>query len=304
MEEKKKNKGLMPIVIALVILILGLIGYIYYDDKVTILSSSEEKESKTEKEVTEGGNWKDIALDDSKFYSLYTTLKGFTYDRSRGAGYKDFNRIELAALAYGTAEVSKDDFTIISTNTEDGSTKASFNPNVVTKNVKEIFNNDDISIDYNRIKSIDFYNISAQYELTNSNIDKYISSCGFNIDSYDETTNKLTVDFYQGCGGTTGPSAKITERKIISAKEKDDTIVVVEKAIYYEMTSYDNNVRYNIYGDNTKQDFLGDVSSSQDQISNVAINVDSYLDKASTITHTYKLNADNNKYYFVSSVIN
>ena len=93
------------------------------------------------------------------------------------------------------------------------------------------------------------------------------------------------------------------KRKIVSAKEKDDTIIVLEKAKYYEINSSDDSTVYNIYGDNTKKDYLGEVKTTKNQVSNVTISVDSYLDKASTITYTYKLNPETNKYYFVSSVI-
>ncbi|MBO5414438.1 MAG: hypothetical protein J6A17_02295 [Bacilli bacterium] len=301
MEEKKKSKSLLPVVILLTILVLGLVGYICYD-KGLILSKTEQKESKVE-EVKKTETWKDIELDDSRFYSLYTTLKGFTYDRSRGAGYKDFNSMELAYLAFGTAEVSKDDFTIISVDNYNGVTKASFDANIVMKEIKEIFNEDSIEIDYNSIKELYFLGISRDYGLKFS--DNYVSGCGFAVDSYDKSSNKLVVNFNtSGCGGTSGPSAKINERKIISAKEKDDTIIVKEKAIYYQMNGYDNNIVYNIYGDNTKDDYLGDVKTTEEEVSNVIISVDSYIDKASTITHTYKLNPKTNKYYFVSSTIN
>ena len=173
---------------------------------------------------------------------------------------------------------------------------------LIKDQIKEIFNKD-VTIDYNRIKEINFYSISTNYGLKVS--DNYVNGCGFTIDSYDKTSNKLTVDFIDGCGGTSGPSAIITPRKIISAKEKDDTIIVKEKAIYYDVNYYDdgNKVNYIIYGDNSKESYLADVNSTTDDIGNVTISVDSYLDQASIITHVYKLNPKTNKYYFVQSTI-
>ena len=297
---KKKNKVLLVFVILLSILVLGLIGYICYD-KGLILSKSEKKEENKIEEVKETDDWKDISLDDSRFYSIYTTLKGFTYDRSRGAGYKDFNSIELASLAFGTADVNEDDFTIISTNEQTGVIKASFDASIVMKEINEIFNKN-IMINYNSIKDLNFYVIRSDYGLIPS--ENFVTGCGGAIDSYDETSNKLTIDFIEGCGGTSGPSAKITERKIVSAKEKKDTIIVEEKAIYYDVyTSNANEIGYTIYSDNTKNDYLDSITSTEEEVSNITISVDSYMDKASTITHVYKLNPKNNKYYFVQSTI-
>lgn len=306
MEKKSKNNVLVIVISLLLIVIVGLVGYICYDKEIIFSKGKNEevKETNVEKENVKG-DWKDISLNDSRFYSLYENLKGFTYDRSRGAGYEDFNRIELASLAYGTAQVNKDDFTVISTDEKTGGIKATFNPDIVKDQIKEIFNKD-VTIDYDRIKEINFYSISTNYGLKVS--DNYVKGCGFTIDSYDKTSNKLTVDFIDGCGGTSGPSAVITPRKIISAKEKDDTIVVKEKAIYYDVNYYDDAnhvsmVTYNIYGDSTKNNYLADVNSTTDDIGNVTISVDSYLDQASIITHVYKLNPKTNKYYFVQSTI-
>ena len=108
MEKKSKNNVLVIVISLLLIVIVGLVGYICYDREIIFSKgkSEEVKETNVEKENVKG-DWKDISLNDSRFYSLYENLKGFTYDRSRGAGYEDFNRTELASLAYGTAQVNK-----------------------------------------------------------------------------------------------------------------------------------------------------------------------------------------------------
>ena len=301
MEEKRKGKSLVILVILLVVVILELVGYICYD-KGIILSTSENKvnENQSFDEKTDS-NWEEISLNDSSFYQIYDELKNFTYDSSRGAGIEDFNNQELFMIAFSTADYDNDAFTQTSVDSF-GNLKGKIDLNKVHINLKRIFGKD-YSLDYSKLIGYAAYSSINMYNLK---LDEYVLenfSCGFDVDSYNKNLNSLDITLVNGCGGTSGPSAKINARKIISAKKKDDIIVVEEKAIYYDSYYSENNVSYNIYADNTKQHYLGELSDSYDTIDTKEINVDSYLDKASTITHTFKLNKKTNKYYFVSSVI-
>ena len=135
-------------------------------------------------------------------------------------------------------------------------------------------------------------------------MEKLNITCGFHIDSYDKNTNKFEIKIVNGCGGTTGPSAKTIERKIISAKTNGDTIEVVEKAIYIDAPAvYDDNFNYIVYTDPTKIKYIEYLNFNKNEVVNKEINVNTYINEASTITHTFKLNKETNKYYFEKSII-
>ena len=106
------------------------------------------------------------------------------------------------------------------------------------------------------------------------------------------------------CSDTENYGVKTNERKIVSAKSNKDKIVVVEKAIYYdEFINSDGSIYYIVYADPQKTIVIDKLNFSTDEIENGEINVDKYLNRASTIIYTFKLNKHNNKYYFLGSII-
>jgi hypothetical protein len=302
-----KEKSLIILLVVAFIIILGLVLYICYDKGIMLSKGEETKSNNTVSEKDE--NFEDIDLNDSRFYSLYTTLKGFTYRKSRAAGVDDFSNQELAKLAFGTADVKKSDFTELSDENENGFIRKSFSSDIVTPNINKIFNTN-VSIDYSKLKRIPLITILAnpnyEYELS---VSENYGTCFFDIESYDEKTKQIVAKFDNiGCGGTSGPGANITERKIVSAKKSNDTIIVEEKVIYVDNIIYEDSngaviYDYYVYSDNEETNLLDSFTYSQDTVSDENITVESYLDKAATITHTYKLNTKTNEYYFVSSVI-
>lgn len=293
--EKKKGNGLVAVVIVLLVLaLLGAVGYIAYD-KGWILS--DKKETKERNETTTNNNStnkneksKDIALDDSRFMTIYEKLRGYTYSMNRENGYKSFQDKELATIALSESE--KEDYTKLDEkNIEYGSNYYTFAGTVLDKYLTKYFGQS-VTIDKNRIKLL---RVS-----THINFD--MQGSAIIIDNYDEKTDTIRVTIAPD-GGTSGPMPKIIARKIVSAKQKDNDIIIEEKAIYYTERGDSNKEWFNIYEDPFHSQYIGSKEFEINNIENGEINVDEYIDRASTITHTFRLDKDTNKYYFVSSSI-
>ena len=97
----KKNKQTI-IIMSLIVLIL--IVFIAYDK----ILNNKYKNAGIIVDITQIDNsdWKDISLNDIRFYDTYKTLKYYTYIASRGAGVNDFTDYELADIGFST--VSKE----------------------------------------------------------------------------------------------------------------------------------------------------------------------------------------------------
>ena len=147
-----------------------------------------------------------------------------------------------------------------------------------------------------------YYNkekLNDLFVATNVNFD----GSGMQIKSYDKDKDEYKVIF-GGIGGTSGPSPKITARKIISAtKQEDGSIKVVEKAIYYTSTIFNDDMYFNIYSDPSNNYNIDGKHFKVSNVTNEKIDVNDYSDKASTITHIFKLDKETGDYYFASSVI-
>ena len=299
----KKNKGTIIIIVLLSIIILGLTTYICIDKGVIFKNNQKElTEEKTESEESTE-KWENIALDDSRFIDLYNILKKYTYESSRGAGADDFNNQELSMLAFATADYSNVTFTETSKD-QNGNITGTLDFSKSDISLKNIFGKK-TEIDFSKTKEYNGWTANSVYNLPrNNSLEKLNITCGFHIDSYDKNTNKFEIKIVNGCGGTTGPSAKTIERKIISAKTNGDTIEVVEKAIYIDAPAvYDDNFNYIVYTDPTKIKYIEYLNFNQNEVVNKEINVNTYINEASTITHTFKLNKETNKYYFEKSII-
>lgn len=301
----KKNKGTIIVIVLLSIIILGLTTYICIDKGVIFKNNQKElTEEKTKTESEESTEkWENIALDDSRFIDLYNILKKYTYESSRGAGADDFNNQELSMLAFATADYSNVTFTETSKD-QNGNITGTLDFSKSDISLKNIFGQK-TEIDFSKTKEYNGWTANSIYNLPrNHSLEKLNITCGFHINSYDKNTNKFEIKIVNGCGGTTGPSAKTIERKIISAKTNGDTIEVVEKAIYIDAPAvYDDNFNYIVYTDPTKIKYIEYLNFNKNEVVNKEINVNTYINEASTITHTFKLNKETNKYYFEKSII-
>lgn len=291
--ETPKKKSPIGWIILVIILMGGCLVGGYFINESGILSSKEEptkkedkkKEKKEEKEEK-------LSLEDGKFINIYNELKSYTYNKNRENGYKGFSDVELSTIAID--KLVEGDLTKTGEKDEWGRPYYTFSSNKLVEYLKESFGKD-VTFNFSSI-----VNKEHGYETKIS----FGEGSGMSIISYDDSTKNYKVRFF-GLGGTTPPKATVVERKITSAVLKGDTITVEEKAIYYkndvDLTS--NKSVYNIYSDSAMSNTIDTKNYDLDKVDKETISVESYMDKASTITSTYKLDKDSNKYYFVSSSV-
>ena len=297
-QEEKKSGASIAAIIILVLVIIGFMVYIAYD-KGYIFKSKQTKEKSTPVETNKkenkenktveptSGEAKEIDLDDSRFIGIYKKLQKYTYSMNRENGYKSFSDKDLATIAIKSFKEA--DFEKTSEK-DNGSTYYKFKGDTIIKHLKNYFKSD---VTINKEK------LSDLFVATNVNFD----GSGMQIKSYDKDKDEYKVTF-GGIGGTSGPSPKITARKIISAEKKEDgSIKVVEKAIYYTSTAFNDDMYFNIYSDPSNNYSIDGKHFKVSNVTNEKIDVNDYSDKASTITHIFKLDKETGDYYFASSVI-
>ncbi len=296
-----KNNIFIGILIALVI---GLSCYIGYD-KVIL-----EKEAKTventndmEKEIPQpDSTWKDIDINDDRIKGIYNAIKDFSYKASRGAGINDFTNYELLSLGVVNGDFKKEDLTNEKKDPSSGIISATLKLDGVYNGLEKVFN---------QTKKLNFSTIDGFYSspkvntsLSNNSYSKIMSPCGFTFNQYNKESNSIDISIVGVCDSVTGPAPEMEETKIVSVQEKNDIIILKEKAIYISpLGGTDTEAYYQVYYDPLKTRYLDAMNFNLDTISNEKISVEKYLDKATTITYTFKKNNDTNKYYFVSSTI-
>lgn len=297
-QEEKKSGASAAAIIILVVIIIGFMVYIAYD-KGYIFKSKQTKEKSTPVETNKkenkenktveptSGEAKEIDLDDSRFIGIYKKLQKYTYSMNRENGYKSFSDKDLATIAIKSFKEA--DFEKTSEK-DNGSTYYKFKGDTIIKHLKNYFKSD-VTINKEKLNDL--------FVATNVNFD----GSGMQIKSYDKDKDEYKVTF-GGIGGTSGPSPKITARKIISAtKQEDGSIKVVEKAIYYTSTIFNDDMYFNIYSDPSNNYNIDGKHFKVSNVTNEKIDVNDYSDKASTITHIFKLDKETGDYYFASSVI-
>lgn len=294
-EPDKKNWSKAAIII-LVLIVISFIIYIAYD-KGYIFKSKQKTNSDSEQQIENNDNQKviktetreELDFDDSRFIKIYNKLASYTYEMNRENGYNSFSDKDLATIAI--KDFKESDFTKTNEKDKDNNfTYYTFSGDSITKYLKKYFSSD-VSINKNKLEDL--------FVATNVNFD----GSGMEIVSYDKDKDEYKVTF-GGIGNTSGPSPKITARKITSAtKEEDETIKVVEKAIYYTATTVNDDMYYNIYSDPANHYYIDGKHFRVSNVTNEKIDIKDYLDKASTITHIFKYDKENDKYYFASSVI-
>ncbi len=288
---QKGRKVFISIIVLLILIILGMIGYFLYD-KGMILNQETKKEVQKEKESS--SKEEEISINDAKFATIYQVLSPFTYENNRENGYQSFTGAELAFIS--VVDLIEDNFTKTQENDSWGIPYYTLPANILDQHLKTYFD-DKVSFERSSF-------VGSSFQLKNVNF----NGSGMSIVSYDSTSDTFKVRF-SGVGGTSGPMPNITKRKIIKATQKGDTITLVEKAIYYTSDSGFNEIEkknyfhYSIYKEPAKLTLLQTLQFDDDSIQNATISVDDYLDKTSTITQTYKFNKESNHWYFASSKI-
>lgn len=125
----------------------------------------------------------------------------------------------------------------------------------IEKNIYKIFGN----------------NISFHHEKAYVLFNNY---CGFNY-------NNEAYELIPGCGGS---SSEKFYRQIIEASKTEDKIIILEKSIYVYNDFDSSTPSITIYNNVTNKDII----KKSNSCTNININIDDYLDKASTYQYTFK----------------
>ena len=293
-EEKKKGASVAAIII-LVLIIIGFIVYIAYDkgyifkSKQTKEKSTIVEEDKDKNKNIEPSKKENIDKEDPRFMGIYKDLSNYTYSMNRENGYNSFSDKDLATISIKNFKES--DFEKTNEKDKDNNlTYYKFKGDKIIGYLKKYFSND-VTINKEKLNDL-FVSTNVNFE-----------GSGMQIKEYDKDKDEYTVTF-AGIGGTSGPSPKITARKIISAtKQEDGSIKVVEKAIYYTSTTFNDDMYFNIYSDPSNNYNIDGKHFKVSNVTNEKIDVNDYINNASTITHIFKLNKETGNYYFASSVI-
>ena len=284
--EKKKSKW---IIIILVIIIIGMLGYYCYDKGYIKLnfngiSTSESTEAKEE----------DISFTDSRFINIYNDLGDYIYDSGRPDGASNFTTDDLKNIVahYLKKTLKETDFTSTDEKDEWGRSYYTYKGSVVDDVLKELFGT---TLKYDKSNILSF-GVMFDFNMPDGN--------AMMTKSYDPTTDTYKC-WFGGSGGTGAYSPTITKKVITSAKLKDNTITITEKAIYYDDTYSDNNVIYKIYSDLIKANLLDTktYNATDANTEKQTISVEDYGYNVSTIISTYKLDTTTNAYYFAGSTI-
>ena len=302
--KEKGNKGLIIIIIILVVALLAGGTFAAYDkglifNKKDNSSDNSEvkkddnneniKEDNSEDNKSNNGSVKteNLSLNDSRFINLYNILENYTYEQNR-TGYESFTKNEIAKIVVDNVEYKASDFvkTDVANKYEYLSDEYyTINASLFENNALEIFG-DNITFNKQNIVGSEVY-VSV--------LNNYIR-----FEEYVVSNDTYIVGLFSS-GALGYPHPILDLRKIESATLENNTITVKEKAIYVEKG--DDIYRYSIYGGPNKSNYIDTKVFNESNINNETISVNSYLDKASTITHVYKLNSKTGKYYFEKSVI-
>ena len=137
---KKKGNGSSVVIIIILLLIIGGLGGFIFANKDNLFSKKDAKEEKEEKKTKKEEKEEEIAIDDSRFITIYNKLKGYTYNQNRENGYKSFTDAELGNI--GGTDLVKDDFTILDETTEWGDHFYTFKSDSIIKYLKNYFASD------------------------------------------------------------------------------------------------------------------------------------------------------------------
>lgn len=161
--------------------------------------------------------------------------------------------------------------------------QASFSKSLVDKSMKTIFNNTN-------------YDQTKEYS---SPLKKHSNCGGIMTFKYDSNSNKFIGDIY-ALGGLEGFKSPYQTKLYEAYKDKKNkNIQIKEKVLYLKETCEDQVCSYEIYKDFNYKEKIG-----REENLNVEQEYDffdKYLNQASTVTYTFKL--ENNNYYFYSSKV-
>lgn len=281
----------VKISIVLSTLIVAILGVAFCFDR-GILDDHKTVKRDEEDFLTDKDSEIEISLNNAKFYKTYKALKDKTYMIERENGLSSFSyedRMGIVAKELKKSDFKKTDKVF----NETGSRKNYFytlSREKVINILKKYFGKESF------VDGKDLVNDMIMYPLDIS----YPEGSKMIITDFDNKTDKYEVRF---TGSKNNQYSWIENRKITRAILNNQTITVTEKVVYYDVTEGENKVVVRIYSDREKTKLLDAVTDTEKNIKKKEIKIDNYLKEATTITHTYKYDEEENEYYFVSSKI-
>ena len=261
-QSKKKNMGLIVFLVLLILIILGLVGYILIDKDIIKLKNNEKSEV-VEKVDNKKDDTKYIETTDKKVVSIldtimnglshYSGIYDYFTDKKVTVDSLDEEIIQSVALKVITDEFYK--------NNEHTSIQGySFSANKYESIIKSIF-------DISKVEN------------------KSIKNCP-NFD-YNADTKTYTAG-EPACGGTSGPWGSV--EKITKVTQKGNNLEMYVRVLFYDSASSSYYYDYN----HTKK-----VSEIVLDDNTTLANIESFISSGSLYKLTFKVKDDN--YLFVSS---
>ncbi len=276
--EKKTNKGLIGFVIVLVLLVLGMGGYIFYDkvlSKDKVIAKKEEKKqeenlSTEEKKTLEEKMQVIMQMDDS-----YDTPNRGLYYKKNSLAVADMSSKERLFLALKSIEPSVDELPMDPV--EDGKKPYVLSEDKVKQAYKEMFGEDS---SYKAESVVERTNgVAHEYNKENKTYEIYAQGVGgaFGLEYH------YTIDHYE---------AYNTEVKVY-VKSGLLLMAGMDETVQYEDTGSDEDT-YNLYQPSKD---INDTDSSFLVAKQIKLEeFDSYKDKLDTYVFTFK--KTDGKFYF------
>ena len=285
------------LIVVLVLIILGLVGYICYDNG---LFTKKEDKQKEEKIVEE-----ELELDDSRFIDLYNQFAiDAYYTDIKSQDSLNLKEYELFSMGLSLAEPS--DFVKTDQKDENDSYIYTLKYDVFNKGIEKYLGSD-FGFDPATYK----YETGKYEDPMCIKLEKYpegVKDSCFSIIKYDQTNNEF-YGVFSAVGGMNiqkwYPSdiLDINVQEIEKAVLKGDTITVTEKVIYYNEDADNGKMVVDIYSDRDKKNKLDTKTYTykDGDEKKYKIKVSDY-DNCGHIIYKFKYDKKLDSYYFYSAV--
>lgn len=261
-------------------------------------SSNEKKEKTVNQEKNIGGkellkkllkdnSYKEIDINNEVLTKKYNALKGpliYYYD------IESLKEIE-SNLIFGAITYDIQNNDIKETSSDDNYTYGVIEKNILDNKIKELFGPTKIKITKNTKSDY----ISINYG-TLENVDqKYRNAVLMNTEE-----DNYNFRFYGAEGTSASPILKPVPIKLVEAREFSDYILVVSKAIYSSPIDLeDDQWKIKVCSDSKCKKVIKEIKIVNEHY--YTLNIDEYINEASTIYTIFK--KDNKNYYYYKNII-
>ena len=300
MENKKKiiiiTLTILVIIIALISSILFITNHNKENNKEELFDENSEEIVKQEESIDgkellnkllEDNDYKEIDINDQKLIKKYNSLKGpLIYYYNIESLDSVVSTLIFNAISY---DIKNDD--IEETSSDDTYTYGNIKKSLLDNKIKDLFGPAKIKITNDR--SSDF--ISVNYgQLINVDLKYRIATL------IDNNGNDYSFRFLGSEGTWAWPSVKPEPIKLVESREYADYILVVSKAIYSCPKDGETDKWTELVCSDSKcKNVIDEIKVNQEQY--YTLNIDDYINNASTIYTIFK--KDNNDFYYYKNII-